>query len=261
MPVKGGEIMSYEEKVCTNCGAKLRLTYPPPGEPGPITNYCPMCGAIIGGGAINVEVISKPPPSPECITDADCPPGYHCSFGKCVKIGIERETEDYTCPSCRISLRLVRPLPGEPAPFTRYCPVCGNILFGAGACVAVEIIPRSPPECITDANCPLGHYCSHGTCIPEEVKKRDTEEVTCAGCSAGLRLVYALPGESPIANYCPFCGTVIGGDAIDVEVLTKPAFEVAPPISWWPLAIVGGLGILVVGVAIALTAKREGERT
>ena len=38
------------------------------------------------------------------------------------------------------------------------------------------------------------------------------------------------------------------------------AEEIAPPeVSWWPLAIIGGLGVLGVGVAIALTARREEE--
>ncbi|GAI84204.1 unnamed protein product, partial [marine sediment metagenome] len=33
--------------------------------------------------------------------------------------------------------------------------------------------------------------------------------------------------------------------------------EVAPEVSWWPLAVIGGLGVLGVGAAIALTARRE----
>jgi hypothetical protein len=33
--------------------------------------------------------------------------------------------------------------------------------------------------------------------------------------------------------------------------------EVAPEVAWWPLVVVGGLGVLGVGAAIALTARRE----
>lgn len=33
--------------------------------------------------------------------------------------------------------------------------------------------------------------------------------------------------------------------------------EVAPEIAWWPLAIIGGVAVLGVGAAIALTARRE----
>ena len=41
------------------------------------------------------------------------------------------------------------------------------------------------------------------------------------------------------------------------DLLNQILAEKAPPVSWWPLAIIGGLGILGVGAAFALAGKRE----
>ena len=41
------------------------------------------------------------------------------------------------------------------------------------------------------------------------------------------------------------------------DLLNQILAEKAPPISWWPLAIIGGLGILGVGAAFALSARRR----
>ena len=41
------------------------------------------------------------------------------------------------------------------------------------------------------------------------------------------------------------------------DLLNQILAEKAPPVSWWPLAIIGGLGVLGVGAAFALAGKRE----
>ena len=46
---------------CARCGAMLRLTLAAPSEPAPVTSYCTVCGAIIGGGYVKVEVVGFSP--------------------------------------------------------------------------------------------------------------------------------------------------------------------------------------------------------
>ena len=41
------------------------------------------------------------------------------------------------------------------------------------------------------------------------------------------------------------------------DLLNQLLAEIMPPVSWWPLAVVGGLAVLGIGAAFALTAKRK----
>ncbi len=41
------------------------------------------------------------------------------------------------------------------------------------------------------------------------------------------------------------------------DLLNQILAEKAPPVSWWPLAIIGGLGVVGVGAAFALTGRRK----
>ncbi|MBA7701010.1 hypothetical protein ES703_109737 [subsurface metagenome] len=43
------------------------------------------------------------------------------------------------------------------------------------------------------------------------------------------------------------------------DLLNRLLAEMAPPISWWPLAILGGVGVLGVGAVVALSATRPRE--
>ncbi|GAI02027.1 unnamed protein product, partial [marine sediment metagenome] len=84
----------------------------------------------------------------------------------------------------------------------------------------------------------------HRKGLDEETKKTFSRETLTA-------MILDLAPETPPET--------LGGmeDQELRDLLNQLLAEVAPPISWLPLAIIGGLGVLGVGAAVALAARRE----
>ena len=80
--------------------------------------------------------------------------------------------------------------------------------------------------------------------LDEEIKKTFSRETLVA-------MILDLEPETPLETLEE------KSDQELRDLLNQILAEKAPPISWWPLAIVGGLGILGVGAALALAGKRE----
>ena len=87
-----------------------------------------------------ISAETKPPPTGECTSDADCAEGYYCKDGVCVKKEISVCTKDADCPEGYI---------------------CKN-----GRCM------KAPTKgCTTDTDCPEGYYCKDGVCVKKEEDK------------------------------------------------------------------------------------------
>jgi len=158
----------------------------------------------LGGGTFK----PKPPRDVECFSDTDCPTGYKCKAGKCVKIetpaektiacigGICKET-DYSTPE------LIARCRGK-----NVGDKCGITETG----------------CKNSAECPIGYECKNGKCV--KITVPPPEGGGGGGCKGGYKNTSNLP--------CPkgYKTTGIGGEqwCCPEELTAASEFKWSPEI-------------------------------